>query len=97
MSDIKTGFTGAVRTACIDDLTFYDLRHTWSTKAAELGVPEPLRRDILGHSSRTMTDSYTHSTFERRYSHATPEAIREAVQRLEQRAGEVLEYKRRAG
>jgi hypothetical protein len=33
----------------------------------------------------------------RRYSHATPEAMREAVQRLEQRAGEVLEFRRRAG
>ncbi len=33
----------------------------------------------------------------RRYSHATPEALREAVQRLEEKAGEVLEFKRRAG
>ena len=66
ISDIKTGFTGAVRAAGIDGLTFHDLRHTWSTRAAELGVPEPVRRDILGHSSRTMTDSYTHSTREAR-------------------------------
>ena len=66
ISDIKTGFTGAVRAAGIDDLTFHDLRHTWSTRAAELGVPEPVRRDILGHSSRTMTDSYTHSSREAR-------------------------------
>jgi integrase len=49
-----------------DDLTFNDLRHTWSTRAAELGVPKPVRRDILGHSSRTMTDSYTHSSCEAR-------------------------------
>lgn len=66
ISDIKTGFTGAVKAAGIDGLTFHDLRHTWSTRAAELGVPEPVRRDILGHSSRTMTDSYTHSTREAR-------------------------------
>ncbi len=39
ISDIKTGFTGAVRAAGIDDLTFHDLRHTWSTRAAEPGVP----------------------------------------------------------
>ncbi len=33
----------------------------------------------------------------RRYSHATPEALRDAVQRLEQKSGEVLEFRRRAG
>ena len=44
------------------NLTFHDLRHTWSTRAAECGVPESVRRDILGHSASTMTGSYTHSS-----------------------------------
>ena len=61
ISDIKTGFTAACRDAGINDLTFHDLRHTWSTRAAECGVPDSVRRDILGHSPVTMTDSYTHS------------------------------------
>jgi integrase len=60
--DIKTGFTGACREAGIGNLTFHDLRHTWSTRAAECGVPESVRRDILGHSAITMTGSYTHSS-----------------------------------
>jgi integrase len=63
---IKRGYASAVRDAGIDNLTFHDLRHTWSTRAEELGVPEAVRRDILGHSPGTMTASYTHSYFEAR-------------------------------
>lgn len=66
MADIKTGFTNAVREAGIDDLKFHDLRHTWSTRAEELGIPQAVRRDILGHSPVTMTDFYTHSSHEAR-------------------------------
>jgi integrase len=60
--DIKKGFTSAVADAGIVNLTFHDLRHTWATRAAELGVPEPVRRDILGHSPTSVTDGYTHSS-----------------------------------
>ena len=69
-------------------LTFHDLRHTFATRLAEREVGETLRLALLGQSSTKMV---------RRYSHATPESMREAVQRLEQRAGDVLEFKRRAG
>jgi len=69
--DIKTGFTAACREAGIDNLTFHDLRHTWSTRAAECGVPDSVRRNILGHSPVTMTDSYTHSS---------PEAMERAME-----------------
>jgi len=64
--DIKRGFTSAVSDAGISNLTFHDLRHTWATRAAELGVPEPVRRDILGHSPTSVTDGYTHSSHEAR-------------------------------
>ena len=62
VKDIKNGFRGACKKAGIQDLTFHDLRHTWSTRASECGVNETVRRDILGHSSTTMTGDYTHST-----------------------------------
>jgi len=62
IGDIKTGFTSACRDAGIDNLTFHDLRHTWATRAAECGVPESVARDILGHSAKTMTGSYTHTS-----------------------------------
>jgi integrase len=64
VKDIKHGFRGACEEAGIEDLTFHDLRHTWSTRVAECGVTETVRRDILGHSSSTMTGDYTHSTHE---------------------------------
>jgi integrase len=62
VKDIKHAFRGACEGAGISDLTFHDLRHTWSTRAAECGVNETVRRDILGHSSSTITGDYTHST-----------------------------------
>ncbi|HYE56938.1 MAG TPA: tyrosine-type recombinase/integrase [Rhodothermales bacterium] len=69
-------------------MTFQDLRHTFATRLAEREVGETTRLALLGQSSMEMV---------RRYSHATSEALREAVQRLEQKPGEVLEFRRRAG
>jgi integrase len=69
-------------------LTFLDLRHTFATRLAEREVGETQRLALPGQSSTKMV---------RRYSHATPEAMREAVARLEQKAGEVLEFRRKAG
>lgn len=69
--DIKKGFVNACLEVGIDNLTFHDLRHEWSSRAAEMGVPEHVRRDILGHSSATMTGDYTH---------ASPEAMQEAME-----------------
>ena len=40
VKDIKHGFRGGCEAAGIEDLTFHDLRHTWSTRAAECGVTE---------------------------------------------------------
>ena len=66
ISEIMRGFTSACTQAGIDNLTFHDLRHTWSTRAADCGVIHAVRRDILGHSPVTMTDDYTQSTPEAR-------------------------------
>jgi integrase len=62
IDDIKKGFVSACQEAKIINLTFHDLRHTWSSRAAEMGVPEHVRRDILGHSSTSMTGDYTHAS-----------------------------------
>jgi integrase len=66
ITEIKRGFTSACTEAGVHNLTFHDLRHTWSTRAADCGVIHAVRRDILGHSSVTMTDDYTQSTPEAR-------------------------------
>lgn len=62
ITDMKKGFVSACRDAGIVNFTFHDLRHTWSSRAAEMGVPEHVRRDILGHSSSSMTGDYTHAS-----------------------------------
>ncbi|HZT57529.1 MAG TPA: site-specific integrase [Pyrinomonadaceae bacterium] len=62
VNDIKKGFAGACEEAGIDNFTFHDLRHTWSSRAAEMGVPEHVRRDILGHTPGSMTGDYTHAS-----------------------------------
>ena len=42
--DTKKAFTSACREAEIVSLMFHDLRHTWASRAAEMGVPEHVRR-----------------------------------------------------
>jgi integrase len=62
ISDVRKGFVSACQEAKVVNLTFHDLRHTWSSRAAEMGVPEHVRRDILGHSATSMTGDYTHAS-----------------------------------
>jgi integrase len=44
INDIKKGFVSACGVAGVSNFTFHDLRHTWSSRAAEMGVPEHVRR-----------------------------------------------------
>ena len=78
INDIKKGFVSACQEAGLDNLTFHDLRHTWSSRAAERGVPEHVRRDILGHTPKSMTGDYTH---------ASPEEMEQAMEAVADYAG----------
>lgn len=40
--------------------TFHTIRHTAATMLAQLGVPEGLRKDVMGHLSIETTQGYTH-------------------------------------
>jgi len=71
---IKTSFTTARRNAGIEDFRIHDLRHTCAAWLVSAGVPLTEVRDLLGHSSVTMTE---------RYAHLAPENVRAAVTRLE--------------
>lgn len=64
VGDIKKGFAAACSAAGLDGFTFHDLRHTFATRLKEAGVDPVTRRDLLGHASTVMTDSYTHSAAE---------------------------------
>lgn len=42
------------------DATFHSLRHTFVTKAISAGVPVAIVRALVGHTTETMTEHYTH-------------------------------------
>jgi len=65
ITDIKRGWKSACEAAGINDLHFHDLRHEWASLAADLGAHDHDRRDILGHSSDSMTGDYTHASPQR--------------------------------
>jgi hypothetical protein len=48
--------------ALLPGARFHDLRHTHTTMLAELGVPETLRDDRLGHHQPGVHSIYTHTT-----------------------------------
>jgi integrase len=92
---LKKGFKSACLAAGIPcgqnmpgGITPHDLRHTFATRLAEKGVDESVRMALLGQSSVKMV---------RRYSHATPEAMTDAIERLSQKARDVLNFKRKTG
>lgn len=64
VQDIKTALRSAAKTAGIpygrSAVTFHSLRHTMATLLAELGVPDHLRKDVMGHSDVRTTQGYTH-------------------------------------
>lgn len=80
ITDIKRGWKSACEAAGIDDLCFHDLRHEWTSRAADLGARDHDRRDILGHSSGNLTDDYTHASPKRMESVMESVAAYEATE-----------------
>ncbi|MBF8274883.1 MAG: hypothetical protein HW380_3988 [Magnetococcales bacterium] len=74
VQSVKRSFKTACRRAGIEDFHIHDLRHTCAAWLVSAGVPLPEVRDLLGHSSITMTE---------RYAHLAPENVRSAVARLD--------------
>jgi integrase len=75
-TDVKTGFRSACRDAGVNDFRFHDLRHTAATRLGDAGVDARRIMAILGH--RCIQTSA-------RYTHATDEGLRRAVETLAQR------------
>jgi len=66
ISQFKTAFTSAVRDAGLEDFRFHDLRHSFASRLNAAGADPYIIRDLLGHSTMTMSADYTHTSFERR-------------------------------
>jgi integrase len=68
----------AIRQMCkragIRSVSWHILRHTFASQLASRGVPLPAIKDLLGHSTITMT---------MRYAHLAPSTLRDAVNVLE--------------
>ena len=73
VKSLRNGFEVAAKNAKLDDLRIHDLRHTAASWLVTDGVPLEVVKELLGHSSITMTE---------RYAHLAPHRVREAVNRL---------------
>lgn len=60
-TDVKKAFKGACRRADIRDLRFHDLRHTFASRLVKRGVDLVIVKELMGHTSVTTTQRYTHS------------------------------------
>jgi len=72
---IKTGWAGALRRAAIARLRFHDLRHTFNSRLADLGIIADVRKELMGHSR----GGDVHSI----YTHLALPTLREAISRLD--------------
>lgn len=66
LTTVKRSFKGACERANISGLRFHDLRHTFATRLVEMGVDIITVKELLGHSSVTITERYTHSFHEQK-------------------------------
>lgn len=67
---IRKGFEAACERSGIKDFVIHDLRHTCAAHLISAGVALAEVRDLLGHSTITMTE---------RYAHLAPARVRDAV------------------
>lgn len=73
ITTLQKGFEAACERCGVDDFRIHDLRHTFASWLVMDGVSLYVVRDLLGHSSVSVTE---------RYAHLSPEQGRVAVQSL---------------
>jgi integrase len=67
---VRKGFLDACAKVGITDFRIHDMRHTCAAWLVSGGVPLPEVRDLLGHTTVTMTE---------KYAHLAPDNVRAAV------------------
>jgi len=61
--DLKAGFALACRKAGISGVTWHTLRHTFASRLVNSGVDNVTVKELLGHSSLSVTVRYAHTNF----------------------------------
>lgn len=84
LTTVKKAFKTACRRAGIKGLRFHDLRHTFASRLVRMGTDLITVKELLGHSSVTITERYTHTLQEQK---------QRAVELLVGSKGDVLEAK----
>lgn len=69
-----------------DKLVFHSLRHTYASWHAENGTSLVVIKELMGHKSLAMTE---------RYSHLSPNAMKDAVAQLNKAKAEIISIPRR--
>ena len=62
--DLKAGFSIACRKAGITGVSWHTLRHTFASRLVSRGVDIVTVKELLGHSTITVTMRYTHTNLE---------------------------------
>ncbi|TXL63878.1 site-specific integrase [Zeimonas arvi] len=57
---LKRSWASLVNRAKVADFTLHDCRHDFASRLVQAGVPLEVVRDLLGHSSITLTERYAH-------------------------------------
>jgi integrase len=73
LDNVRKAWDGILKAAGIGGFRWHDLRHDFASKLVMAGVPLNTVRDLLGHTTMTMT---------LRYAHLAPDHKAEAVARL---------------
>jgi len=64
ISSVKHSFNKVRKHACLTDMRFHDLRHTYATRLVSRQMPLAEVSRVLGHTQPTMTYRYTNLTIE---------------------------------
>ncbi|HXZ43585.1 MAG TPA: site-specific integrase, partial [archaeon] len=86
LTNLRNAWEAAVKAAKLHDFRFHDLRHTFASRLVMDGVPIERVQELMGHRDIRMTQ---------RYAHLAPGHLREAVQRLVKKPGEVKPWSAR--
>ena len=62
--DLKTGFAIACKKAGISGVTWHTMRHTFASRLVNRGVDIVTVKELLGHSSLSVTIRYAHTNFD---------------------------------